>query len=144
MGLKKVCRLALLTFFALTVPCFAAGEAHAGDVALPPGTLNAEQVVNLFSNKTVDSVTAVQGRRSVSYYDPSGEVRQLRKGIKRTGRWRVTDNGRMCLQMEDRPEKCRIIVNENGRYKKFIVKKNGRHQHSVSYETFRIGNVMGL
>jgi len=113
-------------------------------IALPEGTLDSEEVFYMFNNHTVYSVTAVKGRESVSYYDPKGEVRQLRNGIKRTGHWRVTDSGRICLQMEDLPEKCRIIVKEKGVYKKYIVRKNGKHQHSITYQAFRYGNPLGL
>ena len=113
-------------------------------IPLPDGTLNANDVLELFSDKTVESVTAVRGRTSISYYAPNGEVRQQRKGVTRTGKWRVLDNGRMCLQMDGLPEKCRIIVNENGIYKKYIVKKSGEHQHSVTYRSFRDGNPLGL
>lgn len=113
-------------------------------VPLPSGTLNSEQIITLFSDQTVESVTAVRGRVSQSYYDPGGEVRQVRNGTTRTGRWRVTKNGRICLQMEDRPEKCRIIVQDGALYKKYIVKKNGKHQHSVSYRKFWDGNPFGL
>jgi len=114
------------------------------NIVLPPGTLSSAEVFSLFNNKTVYSVTALQGRESVSFYDPNGEVRQKRNDIERNGHWRVTANGRICLQMEDLPEKCRIIVKENGTYKKYIVRKNGRHQHSVSYPAFRDGNPLGL
>ncbi len=113
-------------------------------VALPAGTLTAGQVLTLFSGKTVSSVTAVRKRVSLSYYDPGGEVRQSRKGTKRFGRWRVTEHGRICLQMEQLREKCRIIVMENGEYKKYIVKKNGNHQHTVTYPHFWDGNPFGL
>lgn len=113
-------------------------------VSLPPGTLSSAEVFILFNNKTVSSITAVKQRESVSYYDPNGVIRQQRKGIKRTGQWRVTDNDRICLQMEDLPEKCRIVVKEDGSYKKYIVRKNGIHQHIISYTEFRMGNPLGL
>lgn len=113
-------------------------------VPLPEGTLNSQELFALFNDRTVHSVTAVQGRESISYYDPSGEIRQLRNDIKRIGQWRVTEHDRICLQMEDLPEKCRIIVHENGVYKKYIVRKDGNHQHSVSYPLFLDGNVLGL
>ena len=107
---------------------------------LPPsGTLSRKKVIKLFSDKTVESVTARKGRISQSYYGNDGTVEQLRNGARRFGKWRVTNNGSICLQMEDMAEKCRIIVEENGEYKKYIVKKNGHHQHSVSYRKFRDG-----
>lgn len=123
---------------------FAEEDAGKPEIALPQGTLTTEEIFALFNNKTVYSLTAVQKRESISYYDPSGEVRQMRNGIERIGRWRVTDSGRMCLQMEELPEKCRIIVREKGTYHKYIVRKNGEHQLSVSYPAFRDGNPLGL
>jgi len=115
------------------------------EVSLPPGTLNSAELLVLFNNKTVFSITAVKQQESVSYYDSNGVIRQQRNGIKRTGHWRVTENSRICLQMEELPEKCRIIVKEDGDdYKKYIVRKNGRHQHIVSYTEFRTGNPLGL
>jgi len=62
----------------------------------------------------------------------------------RCGHWRVTKNDRLCLRMEDLPEKCRIVVAENGGYKKYIVRKNGKHQPTVSYLSFLEGNNLGL
>lgn len=98
----------------------------------------------MFFGQTVDSVTAVQRRESTSFFDPSGEVRQLRLGKTRRGHWRVTTGHRICLQMEDLPEKCRVVVLENGEYRKYILKKNGRHQHTVTSQLFRPGNPLGL
>lgn len=106
---------------------------------LPRGTLQRAEVVKLFSGKTVESVTATKGRVSRTYYNPDGTLEQLRNGMKRQGKWRVKKNSRICLQIEDLDEKCRIIVEENGEIKKYIVKKSGRHQHSVSYRNFTPG-----
>lgn len=115
-------------------------EKQTGRISLPAGTLNAEELLTLFYDQTVESVTAVKKRKSRSYYDSNGEVRQYRNGQKRTGKWSVKVSGRICLQMENLPKKCRIIVREDGQYKKYIVKKNGKHQHSISYPEFRKGN----
>jgi len=134
----------LLGWVILPLPGAVSGGALAAQVALPEGTLSRQEVIELFSGYTVQSVTAVRGRTSLSYYAPDGELRQLRNEQKRFGHWRVTENGYMCLQMEDLPEKCRIIVREGGLYKKYIVKRNGQHQHSVSYRSFVEGNPYGI
>lgn len=122
----------------------AAETAGKPQVALPAGTLPSEEIVALFSNRTVYAITTAKGRKSVSYYAPDGGVRQMRNGVKRSGHWRVTQNGRLCLQMEDLPEKCRIIVAEKDGYKKYIVRKNGIHQHTITYQSFVEGNTLGL
>lgn len=119
-------------------------EQQQGTVVLPAGTLDAEQVTELFSGKTVESVTAVRGRVSLSFYDVDGSLRQTRNDQTRSGKWRVRKDGRICLQMENFLEKCRIIVKDGDVYKKYIVKKNGRHQNSVNYRKFWVGNPFGL
>lgn len=108
---------------------------------LIPGALKRSEVLELFLDKTVESVTLVQKRVSLSYYSPTGEVRQLRDGQKRFGHWRVSDKGRICLQMDDAEEKCRVIVRESdGSYQKYIIKKDGQHDASVGYRSFVSGN----
>lgn len=114
------------------------------ELELPEGMLAADELVARFSDQTVESVTAIRGRISLSYYAPTGEIRQERNGRERFGRWRVTESNRICLQMENLPEKCRIIVKDGDDYKKYIVRKNGQHQHSVSYRKFYRGNPFGL
>jgi hypothetical protein len=106
---------------------------------LPLGTLNRDEIINLFSGNTVESVTATQGRVSHTYYDPNGSVEQVRDGVTRRGKWNVTKSARMCLDMEETGDKCRIIVKEGSEIKKYIVKKDGNHQHSVSYRNFTPG-----
>ena len=106
---------------------------------LPEGTLKRGATRKLFSGNTVESVTATQGRVSHTYYDPNGSVEQLRNGVKRYGQWRVTKSARICLDMEGTGEKCRIIVKEGSEVKKYIVRKDGNHQHSVSYRNFTPG-----
>ena len=106
---------------------------------LPVGTLTRDEVIRLFSGKTVESITASKGRVSHTYYAPDGKLEQLQEGSRRFGTWRVTDNARICLKMEGLEEKCRIIVQEGKEVKKYIVKKSGQHQHSVSYRNFRNG-----
>lgn len=136
--------LLLVFWLLLGLGSAASGQDEPEDVPLPPGTLTAAEVLELFSDRTVESITAVRGRVSTSYYSPDGEIRQLRQRTERFGRWRVKENGRICLQMEDLPEKCRVIVKDGEGYKKYIVKKNGQHQHTITYRKFRRGNPLGL
>jgi len=141
----SVARTLLIATMALCgLLCSTPPNALAASVSLPAGTLSADELVNLFSDHTVASVTADSGQASISYYAPDGEVRQRHQGKLHIGRWRVTQSGRICLQMEDRREMCRIIVREDGLYKKYIVKKNGDHQHSVTYHSFTRGNPYNL
>jgi len=113
-------------------------------VRLPSGTLTAKEVVKLFSDRTVETRTVVKKRESLTYYHPDGEVVQQRNGTTRHGFWRVRKDGRICLQMEELEEKCRIIVRGlGGGYRKYIVRKNGLHQPTVDYLNFVEGNQLG-
>jgi len=127
-------------FFLLVGPTFASDQ----ELPLPEGTLSQDEVIKLFVDKTVESVTVVQGRVSVSYYSPDGEVRQQRDGQKRNGTWRINKNGRICLAMEGDEESCRIIVREGDKYVKYVVKNDGNHQPVVRYNWFKPGNPLGL
>lgn len=141
----RLLRLAIITLLLLGTGAGAVEPSlDLAMATLPPGTLSSEQLLARFSGQTVESVTAAQGRESLSYYHPGGELRQQRLGKTRRGHWRVTKEHQICLQMEDLPEKCRIVVREGEEYRKYIVRKNGRHQHTVTYRTFHPGNPFGL
>lgn len=105
---------------------------------LPEKTLTSRQLKKLFSNHTVESITMKNQRASRTYYAPNGVLEQTRNGVFRTGTWQVK-NSRICIQMEGLKKKCRIVVKEGDSYNKYIVKKNGRHQQSVSYTQFTLG-----
>ncbi len=116
----------------------------ADSIRLPAGTLDAKELRQLFIGKTVQSLNVKNKRISLTYYDPSGKVRQLRKGKLRSGKWKIKDNGRICLKMGNARNKCRIVVFEQGEYKKYIVKKDGRHKHVIDYRSFITGNPHNL
>jgi len=109
-------------------------------LSLPPlEKLNKNEIIELFANKTVESETVHKGRVSMTYYSPDGTLELTRNGKVYTGLWRVTDNDRMCLSLEDSKEKCRIIVKQGDIYSKYIVKNNGKHQKSIRYRRFMPG-----
>lgn len=101
--------------------------------------LKKEEIVMLFSDKTVKSKTVRKGRVSLTYYRPDGTLEVFRNGNKLSGAWRVTDNNRMCLKIKNSKEKCRIIVKQGTSFSKYIVKKNGQHQQSINYLRFMPG-----
>lgn len=137
--------LLLLGLCAACAPVKTSPTGHSRNkVPLPVGTLNSTQLHDLFSNRTVDSVTIARGRSTVSFYKPNGELRQRRNGKLRIGQWRITKRGRICLQIEGKKEKCRAVAKQNGRYLKFVIKKDGQHKPVVRYLAFRDGNLLGL
>jgi len=133
--------LVILLLTLLTGGCAPAkAKKDKGVAQLPPGTLNASEVTALFSGQTVESILDKNGRISLTYYNPNGELNQLQDGSKRNGVWRVRDDGRICLTFAGAGEKCRIIVKEGSVYSKYIVKKNGQHERIITYKSFRSGN----
>lgn len=86
----------------------------------PGRQLQATEVRQLFSGKTVTSRNLSSGVVSVSYYSPDSRVRQQRQGRQRVGTWRVLPDGQICLRMESEQESCRWMRQEaDGRYQKY-------------------------
>ncbi len=104
--------------------------------SLPLEQLTRDSIIDLFADKTVESETVRKKRVSLTYYRPDGTLELVRNGRIHAGLWRVTGSGRMCLKIDDSQEKCRIIVREGSTFSKYIVKKNGQHQHSIRYRRF--------
>jgi hypothetical protein len=105
----------------------------------PLEKLDKDAIIKLFSDKTVESETVRKGRVSLTYYYPDGTLELQRNGKTYSGTWRVRDDDRMCLKIENSQEKCRIIVKQGTLYGKYIVKNNGRHQQSITYRRFMSG-----
>lgn len=108
--------------------------------SVPPlEKLDKQAIIQLFSDKTVESKTVRKGRVSLTYYNPDGTLQLVRHKKTYSGAWQVTDTDRMCLKIENSQKKCRIIVKQGTLYSKYIVKKNGQHQQSIVYRRFMSG-----
>ena len=142
--MKRVQTLLAVLLLSILVAGCAAFTANNSNVSvpLPPGTLSADEVTLLFSGQTVESVLDSNGRVSLTYYNPNGELNQSQEGNMRHGNWRVRNDGRICLAFEEGSEKCRIIVKEGDVYRKYIVKKNGTHERILYYKSFRAGDLV--
>lgn len=143
MKTMKVMAVSLL-FIILAGGCASTTTGGRSSIPLPPGTLTAGEVTALFSDRTAESVLESNNRVSLTYYNPNGQLRQLQDGLKRSGAWRVQDNGRICLRFGTEGEKCRIIVKEGEVYSKYVVKKSGQHERVLSYTSFKEGNRVDL
>lgn len=142
--MQQMKRLVLVFLFGM-LACGCAGprvDAEEAEVALPPGTLNADQVTQRFSGYSAVSVLDKSGRVSLTYYNPDGTLRQKQDGEQRSGNWRVKRDGRICLDFPGERERCRIIVKEGETYVKYIVKKDNRHERILSYRSFEQGNLV--
>lgn len=140
--IMKSLRYLLLALFTITLIGGCAVKKSQKEMPLPLGTLTASEVNVLFTGYTVESVLNSSGRKSLTYYNPNLEMIQLQNGAKRSGYWRVREDGRICLKFGTEDEKCRIIVKEGETYYKYIVKKSGNHERVLSYTSFRKGNLI--
>ncbi len=112
--------------------------------AAPEGTLDASEIRELFTGKTVKSVTFSRGTVRETYYMANGELRRLRKGEVSPGSWRVRKDGRLCQQVDEHAETCRAIVRAGDTYVKYVVRKDGDHRPIVRYLDFKPGNPLNL
>ena len=130
---------------AISITATACHSSRKSEVVYPEGTLGVSEINELFSNKTVKSITVGRGRVSDSYYEPGGRIYQVRNGLSRKGFWRITPDAQICLRMSDQNvENCRIIVYENGVFRKYRPASKGQFKPVVDYVSFQDGNRLGL
>lgn len=98
--------------------------------------LDAQTVMRLFTDKTVESYNRNNGMTSFTYYHPDGSVLQQRFWSFRRGSWRVMGDGKICLKFDK--ERCRPINMYKGEYYKVIP---GRRR-AIRYRHFIDGNLL--
>lgn len=108
-----------------------------------PVFLTKSEVQALFTGQTVESRNLTR-ITSFTYYHPNGKALQERLWERRTGKWRVLKDGKICLQFSGKKERCRIIGKKDGRYRKYRPDKSGQLVPVVKYRRFIDGNVLKL
>ncbi|RMG34125.1 MAG: DUF995 domain-containing protein [Gammaproteobacteria bacterium] len=99
--------------------------------------LSSDEVEALFGGKTVESYNLNTRLTSFTFYRPDGHVLQQRFWSWRSGSWRVTPEGKICLKFKR--ERCRHILAQGERYTK-IKRKKGHRVKLVRYRQFLDGN----
>lgn len=99
--------------------------------------LSSNEVKALFAGRTAESYNLNTRLTSFTFYRPDGRVLQQRFWSWRTGAWRVTPKGKICLKFQR--ERCRYILDEGGRYAK-VTRKKGQKVKLVRYRGFLEGN----
>ncbi len=87
------------------------GACLAKKIPLPDGTLYDRQVERLIYGQTVEAFSPDRKTRQLIYFVPNGNLRQVRNQRLEFGTWKVTSQGRLCMQVEGRGKKCRILGN---------------------------------
>lgn len=101
--------------------------------------LNADEVRELFSGNTYEAVIPSRGLTMTVYVDPDGTMRGMQGGHKFTSKWVVSDQGEICVSYKDKMS-CRLVMEENGVYKKYKTDEQGKKVVLVVYQSFAQGN----
>jgi len=101
--------------------------------------LNAEEVTALISGMTVTERPAKKDTEQTAYYDANGTVKSIRKDKSVAGKWKVNKTGQLCIKKKKK-FRCHLIVEENGSYGKYRVKKDDQRKLKANYLSFTAGN----
>lgn len=103
-------------------------------------TLDAEQVRQLFSDKTVEYSHAMLNFDFIIYHAPDGSLRGTRNGEPMSEmQWSVNPDGKLCIAY-DQHQRCHPIMRDEGVYKKYKTTANGETKILVTYRRFIDGN----
>ena len=91
-----------------------------------PGTYTA-QILNTFAEKTI------------SQFAQDGTLNGQGGDQHKTGKWRVDDNGDLCVQLEGREENCAPVMKQGKSYIRTIRNKKGKDMAQIRYISFTSG-----
>jgi len=98
------------------------------------------EIRHLVVGKTVDEDVVSRGERSSTYYSPSGNLHCIVNGASEFyGSWDIKDNGELCVEFGG-SRRCRVVVEEDGVYKKYKIRSDGSRKHVVTFEKFNDGD----
>jgi hypothetical protein len=110
------------------------------DASAADQRLNAAQVKEAFSGKTVDAINHAAGNKSqTTYFAPDGKMTQkTASGERKQGTWRVDDQGRHCVTWTGQSEACNVIVSRgDGTYQRLTGDKA-----TVTIQQMRAGDLL--
>ncbi len=111
---------------------FASGVVGAAD------KLSAEQVKSLMVDKTIVGFNEVKSVDYTVYFNPDGKIVLTTAKGKRTGSWRIADDGHFCSLFPTEQEVCTFVtLQSEGTYQR--IKDDGTLTHTL--KQFTPGNV---
>lgn len=122
------------------------------------GKISADEVSALFSGNTVegerrdggvpgiDAPNKIENYATafIAYFDNDGTVKKKTSSKPRLGKWRVTDDGELCIEWKDKKEKCAPVHKEGKVYKRVIKRRSGFVLMELRYIRFTQGNEYNL
>lgn len=109
---------------------------------VPTGNeLTPMEIRQLFVGKTVNEEVVTRGEKASTYYSPTGTLHCIVDGASEFyGSWEVNDSGELCVEFGG-SKRCRIVVDDNGVYKKYKIKSDGTRKHVVTFKKFSDGDI---
>lgn len=108
--------------------------------ACPERILSAAEVTQLFSGNTYEALIPSRNLKMTVYVDPDGTMRGMQGGHKFTSNWTVSNEGEICVSYQDKMN-CRVVMQQEGVYKKFKINEQGEKVILVIYQSFAAGNI---
>jgi len=100
--------------------------------------LNAAQLKEMFSDKTVSAINA-ENKQQNTYFSADGKmIQKAASGEKKQGSWRVDGQGRQCITWSGSAEVCSTVVARgDGTYQRLVGDKA-----TVTIQKLRQGNLL--
>lgn len=103
-------------------------------------TLSAKEVSKLFIDNTYEAAIPSRNLKMTVYVDPDGTLRGMQGGHKFMSKWSINEQGQICISYKEKMS-CRIVMEDNGVYKKYKINEQGEKIVLVIYQSFTAGNV---
>ncbi len=106
----------------------------------PTYTLSSQQWLDLFVDHTYEASIPSKSIVMTVYVDKDGTMRGMQGGHKFSSKWQLNDQGEVCVSYKKRLS-CRLVMNDQGQYKKYKLDEQGKKVVLVEYQSFAKGNV---
>jgi hypothetical protein len=104
-----------------------------------PRTLDAKEITELFTDKTAHTeIKMTQDKKYLIYYGKDGKVIMKAGDTKTDAKWRVSEDGKHCLSINNR-ERCATVIQDNTGVYYRVMGKN-RRVHAIT--SFSDGNII--
>lgn len=127
--IKTVYLLIMMSLMLLSLTCYAEER-----------TLSAKEVNKLFIGNTYEATIPSRNLTMTVYVDPDGTLRGMQGGHKFMSKWSINEYGQICVSYKEK-KSCRIVMEDNGVYKKYKINEQGEKIVLVIYQSFTPGNV---
>ncbi|MCU7835750.1 MAG: hypothetical protein KZQ83_10945 [gamma proteobacterium symbiont of Taylorina sp.] len=101
--------------------------------------LTADEVTHLFSGNSYAAIIPSRNIKMTVFVDPNGTLRGMQAGHKFNSKWMVNESGEICVSYKERMS-CRLVMEDNGQYKKYKINEQGEKVVLVIYQSFTAGN----